>query len=186
MFYIWLSHHCYMQSFRYWFNTNLSITLATHLLLWCVCPVWLYTMACFMWSPIVWSLNGDHIASSTFLYKIVPSINLQKVHQIKIKFIVCNKNNNKLVFIPSVGYLTGHLDSSDIPMQKPLMCSPQTDWTLVYSFYITWSLDLWSLMGDHSFLKLWRKYSIKYVANPIVEIISIVPLLWFIISFSYS
>ncbi len=26
-----------------------------------------------MWSPAMWSLNGDHIADTTFLYKIVVS-----------------------------------------------------------------------------------------------------------------
>ncbi len=47
----------------------------------------------FMWSPAIWSLNGDHIADATFLYKIVPSVNLLNIHQINIRCIVCNKNH---------------------------------------------------------------------------------------------
>ncbi len=31
-------------------------------------------------------LHRDHIASTTFLYKIVPSVNLQKIHQNCIKW----------------------------------------------------------------------------------------------------
>ncbi len=46
----------------------------------------------------------DHIAGTTFLYKIVPSVNLKKIHQINVRCIniICNKNNNKPVFNLSV------------------------------------------------------------------------------------
>ncbi len=46
-------------------------------------------------------MNGDDIASTSFMYKIVPSVNLQtsNLHQI---CIVCNKNNNRRVFNLSV------------------------------------------------------------------------------------
>ncbi len=52
----------------------------------------------FMWSLAMWSLNGNHIADTTFLNKIVSSVNLQKIHQINIKCVVCNNNTNKLLF----------------------------------------------------------------------------------------
>ncbi len=55
-----------------------------------------------MWSPAMWSLNIDHIADTTFLYKIVPSVNLQKHYQINTKCIVYN-TNNKHVFSQSMG-----------------------------------------------------------------------------------
>ncbi len=41
------------------------------------CPL-LHIIACFMWSPVMWSLNEDHIAGTTFLHKIVPNVKLQK------------------------------------------------------------------------------------------------------------
>ncbi len=57
-----------------------------------------------MWS--MWSLKGDHIAGTAFLYKIVPGVNLQKFIRStsNVQYLVCNKNNNnlKLSFNPSV------------------------------------------------------------------------------------
>ncbi len=60
-----------------------------------------YVISCYMISK--WrSPFRDHLADTNFLYKIVLSVNLQEIHQINIKYLVCNKNNNKLVFNPSV------------------------------------------------------------------------------------
>ncbi len=97
----------------------------------------------FMWSFAMCSLNG-----TTLLYKIVLSVNLQKIHHINIKCIVYNKNKNNLcvqcacgVYLHCFGtwYLTRPPNSSDIPMQKQWM-NPQTqvtDWTHVCSCYKT-------------------------------------------------
>ncbi len=72
---------CISGIIQRWFCYYLDIVLV----------YWIYTMACFfMWSHM-WSLNRNHMADTTFLNKIVPSINLQKIHQIKIKFKVYNK-----------------------------------------------------------------------------------------------
>ncbi len=81
---------------------------------------------------------GDHLVGTTFLYKIVPSVNLQTIHQVNIQFIVYNENN-KLMFNLSVvnihcfwyGYLNRPPDSSDIPTQSQLMRSTQADWTFI-------------------------------------------------------
>ncbi len=59
-------------------------------------------MVSFMWSPAMWSLNGNHITGTTFLYKIVQGVNQQTIHQINIKCIVCRKKKKKIVFSPSV------------------------------------------------------------------------------------
>ncbi len=56
-----------------------------------------YVISCYVISE--WVISAwDHIAGTTFLYKIVLSVNLQK----SIKCIVCYKNNTKLMFNPSV------------------------------------------------------------------------------------
>ncbi len=75
-------------------------------------PSLLHIMACVRLSPAMWSLNGDHIAGTTFLYKIVPSVNLQNTNQLNIKCIVCYKNNKRvfnlsvdITFIVSGGLL---------------------------------------------------------------------------------
>ncbi len=56
----------------------------------------LHTMTCFIWSHAMWSLNGDHIVGTTVLYNIVTNISLQIIHQINIKCIVCNKNQEQI------------------------------------------------------------------------------------------
>ncbi len=49
----------------------------------------------------MWSLNGDH-SWHYFLIQNNSKCRPTKIHQINIKCIVCNKNNNKLVFNLSV------------------------------------------------------------------------------------
>ncbi len=79
------------------------------------------------------------------------------IHQIYIKCIVCNKNNNKLMFSPSVEntfiafgmYMTRPSDLSDIPMQKQLMCSPKTDWMRFFSCSITHNSIIWYSLIRH-------------------------------------
>ncbi len=56
----------------------------------------LHNMSCFMWSP---ALNRDPIAGTTFLYKLIPSVNLHNIHQINIKCLVCNKTATNLCLI---------------------------------------------------------------------------------------
>ncbi len=94
----------------------------------------------FMWSLAIWSLNGDYIAGTIFLYKIVPSVNLQKIHQINIKCIVCNKNN-KLMFNLSVEntFVVFGRECSSKLVKYPCTKITHvffTDWTLICYCYI--------------------------------------------------
>ncbi len=83
----------------------------------------------------MWSLNGDHIAGTTFLYKIIPSVNLQKsIKSISNVYYVIKTTNSCSICLWRTHSLFFFIWISD-ESGGQLMCSPQTDQTLICSCY---------------------------------------------------
>lgn len=60
---------------------------------------------------ILWLVFSD-FTGTTFLYKIVPSVNLQQIHKINIKYVVCNKTTTYKMWRTHLLFLLGISDLS--------------------------------------------------------------------------
>ncbi len=97
--YTWLYSHYFYPTPCTTLPPSLQVVGQLYMAILSTCHCFTHMPAHCYLSPIItcgW-LNGDHIAGTTFLYKIVPSVNIPKIYQINIICIVCNKQN-KVVF----------------------------------------------------------------------------------------
>ncbi len=114
---------------------------------------------------VISSLNCDHITGTTFLQKIVLSVNLQKLHIKSTSNVGCNKNNTKLMFNPSVEttfIVFGRILVSDSSSEVVRYLYTKTNHACVLSRQIDHSFVLVILSGLHyqsTFINVGEKWS---------------------------